>query len=83
MALNAKNFGISGGIVWGGALLLFTLFSVATGFGEVFLNMIISIYPGYTISVVGGLIGLIYGFIDGFIGLYIFAWIYNKLEARK
>ena len=82
MTLNAKNLGIAGGIVWGAAVLIVTLVSVGTGYGVAFLTLLASLYPGYSISVVGAVIGLIYGFIDAFIGLYIFAWIYNKLEAR-
>jgi hypothetical protein len=83
MTLNPKNFGLAGGILWGLCMLVITLISVETGYAAGFLNMMASIYPGYSISLLGSVIGLVYGFIDGFIGLYIFAWLYNWLEKKK
>ena len=80
--MNPKNLGLAGGIIWGLGLLVLTLISVGTGYGVVFLNLIVSIYPGYTISLVGSIVGLVYGFLDAFIGLFIFAWLYNWLEKR-
>jgi hypothetical protein len=83
MSLNAKRFGLSAGILWGLCLLVLTLVSLGTGYAAEFLNIIVSIYPGYTISLLGSIVGLVYGFIDGFVGLYIFAWLYNWLEKKK
>ena len=80
--LNAKNLGLTLGIIWGLALLIVTLISVPTGYGMAFLNIFDSIYPGYAITYVGAIIGLVYGFIDGFVGGFLIAWIYNKLENR-
>jgi len=82
MGLDPKSFGLTSGIFWGGFLLVFTLISVNTGFGVEFLNLVVTLYPGYEISYVGSLIGLAYGFFDGLIGCYIFAWLYNKLEKK-
>jgi hypothetical protein len=83
MSLNPKAFGLTGGIIWGLVILVTTLVSVGTGFAAMFLNIIVSIYPGYTISPLGSIIGLIYGFADATIGFYIFARIYNWLEMKK
>ncbi len=83
MRLNPMRLGLAGGIVWGVSLLILTLLSVWTGYSTEFLNLINSIYPGYQISVVGGMIGLGYGFLDGFVGLYIFAWLYNWLDRKS
>ena len=83
MALNAKNFGLAGGIIWGAGMLITTLISQATGWAAGFLNIMATVYPGYTISGVGSIVGFVYGFIDAFIGLYIFAWLYNWLGRRK
>ncbi len=60
----------------------YDLISAATGYAQSFLQIVASIYPGYSISVVGSIIGFIYGFIDAFVALYIFAWIYNKLNKQ-
>lgn len=81
--LNAKNLGLSGGIIWGGSLFLLTLITVGTGYGRGFLQLIAALYPGYTISVVGSLVGLILGFIDGFVALYLLALLYNWLNRKN
>ena len=80
MKWDTRRFAITGGIVWALILSLTTLISVYTrGFAKAFLDGIGSIYPGYSISLGGSIIGLIYGFFDVFIGVYIFAWVYKKL----
>ena len=83
MALNAKSFALTGGILWGLCMLITTILSVTTGYGTALLELMGSLYPGYSISWLGSIIGLVYGFIDGFIGLYIFAWLYNKLNKEQ
>jgi len=88
--LNAKAAGvaagIAAGIVCGVSIFVVTLISVYTGYATPLLNMISSIYPGYSISAVGSIIGLIYGFLDGFItfgiGFYIGVSIYNRFEKK-
>ncbi len=80
--INAKNFGLAAGILWGVGLFLMTLISIWTGYAADLLNLIEIGYWGYSISYVGAVIGLVYGFLDGFIGIYIFAWLYNWLENR-
>jgi hypothetical protein len=72
--------GIAIGFVWGGALFITTWLSYLTGYGKFFLIAIPqSLYPGYTISPSGSLLGLIYAFIDGFISGALIGWIYNKV----
>ena len=80
MKWNTKRFALAGGIMWALCLFVTTLVSVFTGgFAKAFLDGIASIYPGYSISLAGSVIGLIYGFLDVFVGVYIFAWIYKML----
>jgi len=80
MKLDAVKFALAAGIFWGGALFVFTVVAAFTGYGTEWLNSFIAtIYPGFSVSYGGSLLGLIYGFIDGFIGCWIFAAIYNKL----
>lgn len=67
------------GIVWGVALLICTIISVYTGYATNFLETISSIYPGYSISLKGGLIGFIYGFVDGLVFGAVLAFIYNRV----
>ena len=78
--LNPIKLGVSGGILWGLCMFVCTILGIYLGYPEKFLNLMTDIYPGYMISWWGAIIGFIYGFLDGFIGLFLLAWIYNKLK---
>tara|TARA_B100000427_G_scaffold233965_1_gene197018 strand:+ start:1959 stop:2198 length:240 start_codon:yes stop_codon:yes gene_type:complete len=75
--LNAKRMGIAGGVVLGVLTLLLTLIAVFFGHGVSFLMILTSLYPLYTVSVVGSIIGLINGFILGFIIFYSLIHVYD------
>lgn len=77
--LNCKKLGMAAGILWACIMFLCTVLALYTGYSTEFLNMMATIYPGYTISLEGAFIGLIYGFMDAFVGFYLLAWLYNKL----
>lgn len=79
--LDAKKLGVAGGILSGLFMLVFTLISVFTGYGHDWFAHLSSIYPGYSVSVVGSLVGLVYGFIDGFVCLFLLGWLYNKVKV--
>ena len=79
--LDAKAFGLAGGIIWGIAVFLMALVSGGTGYGIGFVYAIGTIYLGVQPGIAGAILGLIYGFIDAFIGCFIFAWLYNKLSG--
>ncbi|MEK6887641.1 MAG: bacteriophage holin [Candidatus Aenigmatarchaeota archaeon] len=81
--LNAKNLGLAGGILWGLVIFVLTLISVPTGYATQYLNVLSSIYIGYSVSLVGSVIGMIHGFICGFVGLYLLAWLYNWLGRKR
>lgn len=78
--LNTKNLALSAGIMWALSMFIMTIISMYTGYASQFINLMESIYPGYNLSWGGSILGLIYGFVDGFVGLYIFGWLYNKLN---
>ena len=78
--LNPIKLGISGGILWGLCMFVCTILAMSVGYATEFLHLMAGIYPGYTISWWGALIGLVYGFFDVFIGLFLLAWLYNKLN---
>ncbi|NGX57143.1 MAG: hypothetical protein K940chlam3_00026 [Chlamydiae bacterium] len=80
MELNAKAFGLAGGILWGVSMFIMTWLSLWTGYGALFLDAMMGIYPGFEISPVGSFIGLAYGFIDGVVGLFILGWLYNRFR---
>jgi hypothetical protein len=80
MKLKPLALGIALGIIWGGALCITTLVSTYTGYARLFLETIPqSVYPGYTISLFGSVLGLIYGFVDGLVGGALISWIYNRI----
>lgn len=78
--LNPIKLGISGGILWGLCMFICTILAIYFGYSTKFLYVMADIYPGYTISWWGTIVGFIYGFLDAFIGLFLLAWIYNKLK---
>ncbi len=78
--LNPTKFGLAGGIIWGVALLVVTLISVGNGYATQFLTLIMDVYPGFSISFGGAIVGFIYGFLDGFIGMWLLIWLYNWLS---
>ena len=79
MKLDAKALGLSMGIFCAASMTLLTILSLATGLGRGYLASVMSIYPGYTISLAGIVVGAIYSVIYGFITGYAVAYIYNKL----
>ncbi len=79
MKLNAKSLGLAGGVLWGVVMFIMTWLSMFTGYASMWLAMMMDVYPGYDVSVVGSFIGLIYGFIDGFVGLFLIGWLYNRM----
>jgi hypothetical protein len=85
MRLNAMAMAVAASLLWGGAILLVTAANLAwPGYGQAFLELAASIYPGYAPgSGIGSIItGTLYGLADGAIAGAIFAWLYN-LVARK
>jgi hypothetical protein len=80
MKLKPLALGVAAGILWGGCVFLTTILSVYTDYGRLFLEALpMSVYPGYSITLGGSVVGLIYGFVDGFICGAILGWIYNKV----
>ena len=83
MNLNIKAFGLTCGILWGLTILITTYWVLIGNSGGTTLALLHKFYFGYSVSWLGGIIGLIWGFVDGLICGAIFAWLYNKLSGRK
>jgi hypothetical protein len=83
MSLNVKALALTAALVWGGAILLVGVGNqISAGYGSAFLDLIASIYPGYTPSGFGSVIvATLYGMLDGLVGGAIVAWLYNKIAA--
>jgi len=79
MKLNAHKFALAAGVLWAVCMFLLTWIAMATGYAEGFLNLVSSVYPWYSVSIGGSILGFIWGFIDGYVGCWLFAALYNKL----
>ena len=80
--LHALAAALSVGLVWAVGLFIWTLCSVRTGYGTEMLELMSTVYIGYTVTVKGAFVGLVWGFLDGFIGTFIAAKVYNFFVGR-
>ncbi len=81
--LKIKAFAMTSGLIWGVIVFITTWWLIAQQkmIGEP--TFIGYIYPYYTVSPLGSIIGLVYGLVDGFVLGLLFAWLYNRLAAEK
>ncbi|MGC9324687.1 MAG: bacteriophage holin [Desulfomonilia bacterium] len=77
MKLNIRAFALSCGLVWGVGLFVLTWWIIMLGGIGTEIFPLTYIYPGYYITPVGSLVGMVWAFIDGLIGGAVFAWLYN------
>jgi hypothetical protein len=82
MKFNERQLALACGILWGAAMLVMGLANMAwNGYGQEFLKLMASVYPGYhgAGSLLQVLIGTGYGIVDGLVGGFVFGWLYNRL----
>jgi hypothetical protein len=85
MRLNITAMALAFGLIWGGGLLVVGAANLIwPGYGQAFLQLCASIYPGYRPGTgIGSVItGTIYALVDGGVGGAVFAWLYNSLAGR-
>ena len=83
MKLNTLKLALSAAIVSAVTMFLFPLYGVYFGKGLRALAVMNGVFPGYTASWQGAVLGLVYGFVSCFIYVGVFAWIYNELLDFK
>ena len=86
MKLDVKATALTIGLLWGAAMFLTgTANLVWDGYGEDFLDVMASGYPGYDATASFGqvIVGTLYGLLDGTAGGAVVAWLYNRLAARQ
>ena len=86
MRLSIKAFGITGSLLWGGAILMCGIANLASAsYAAEFLRVISSIYPGFHASrtFADVLVGTCYALVDGGLAGLIFAWLYNWVVGRS
>jgi len=84
MKLSVKGLAIAFAIVWGGAIFLVGVANlVSETYGVAFLEVMASVYPGYSLDGDFGqvLVGTLYGALDGAIGGFVFGFLYNKFAG--
>ncbi|MFB6346034.1 MAG: hypothetical protein ABEK50_09715 [bacterium] len=80
MKLSVKGLAGAAAVLWGGAYLFVGLINLKVpGYGDAFLELYHSIYPGLSSTRTIGtvLLGTLFGVIDGAVDGAIFAWLYN------
>ncbi len=91
MELKVRSLAGACGVALGGSLLLVGLAATFNGvaddssfYGQNFMQMFASIYPGYGgVPTIGDSIkGGLYGFVDGAIVGAVIAWLYNRCASK-
>ncbi len=83
MNLKVLNFGLALGILTGVCILLLTWATMMVKVDAYIIvtNVYAKLMPGYSVTFVGSIIGLVYGFIKGAIFGIVLAWLYNLLNG--
>lgn len=75
--LSIRAFTVAGGLFWGVAMFLLTWWLIARHGSSIDAGFLGRVYPGYTVTPAGSVIGLAWGLIDGAVSSAIFAALYN------
>jgi hypothetical protein len=84
MTLNPRAMAMALGLLVGGMMLVVGLANLAMpGYGQAFLDVLASIYPGYNAggTLVDVIVGTLYGLVDWAIAGWLLAWLYNRFAA--
>lgn len=85
MKFNLKALSLTAGILWALAIFLTAIANIMwQGYGDTFLQMMSSIYPGYHAdrSIGSVIIGTLYAFGDGAVCGLVFGWVYNMVAGK-
>lgn len=85
MRFDIRALALSCAILWGGATLVVALVNLfCGGYGQSFLEMLASCYPGYhAVRSIGQVaVVAVYACVDGLMGGVIFGCLYNRLQPR-
>jgi hypothetical protein len=80
--MNVRAFAVAAGILWGFLLFAFTLLEAARGVGHT-LNVLSTLYLGYSVTYLGSVVGLVYGFVSGALIGAAFCWLYNRFAGTS
>jgi len=86
MRLNVYALSITAAVFWGVAILFVAIANMLwPPYGNGFLALVASLYPGYHSTPTAGsiVVGTLYGIVDAGIGAAVFAWLYNLLARVR
>jgi hypothetical protein len=86
MRLNIRAMAFALGILWGAVVLLTGLANLIwAGYGEGFLHVLTTVYPGYKASgsICDLITGVLYSLVDGALCGLVFAWLYNRFPGHQ
>lgn len=84
MKLSIRALTIASALLWGGGVLFVGVLNlVSASYGNAFLQMTSSLYPGFHASRTLGdvIVGTIYALVDGAICGLLFGWLYNTFAG--
>ena len=84
MKLDARALAYVSAALWGGTVLLVGLVHLAApDYGRAFLEVMASVYPGYTVeqSLGGVLVATGYALVDGAVLGWLLGWLYNRIAT--
>ena len=80
--LSVCNLSVTLGVVWGFSLLFLAYLAMWLHVGEPVVDLLGTLYVGYKMSYMGGLLGFAWGFADGFILGLMISLVYNFLRRH-
>jgi hypothetical protein len=85
MRLNLKAITLTSGILWALAIFLTGIMNIVwTGYGDAFLKIMASLYPGFKDngSFIDVIVGTLYALVDGASCGFVFGWVYNLFAGK-
>ncbi len=86
MRLNLKAITLTAGIIWALAIFLVGIINIIwSGYGNAFLQVIASLYPGFDAerSIGDVIVGTVYALVDGAACGFVFGWLYNLFVGKR
>lgn len=75
--------GLSLGIFGGLLIIVYSLLCSITGYGIEIETFLEAMFPGYSLTLSGAIVGVVWMFSIGYMSGAVLAWIYNKLAKNS
>lgn len=82
MTLSVRGLSLSAGILWGAAVFVITIATLLRGGPGQHVGLLAAVYPGYTVTYLGSIIGGVYGFVSAAVAGALLAALYNRLNKQ-